>query len=190
LCGIGSLVASELDFLDFSRLHEGDRVAAIVGGSKVSTKLPVIQGLLRQVDTLVLGGGLAFTFLKAQGVPVGNSMVEESMLETALQLIEESKRLGKNLVLPTDAVCAKSFPQGPMDLEDTRTFDLVLTHGIEDGYMGLDVGPKTVAAFSGALENMSKVIFNGTETHRHLLNKSFVQPPHVLLVFNRPDGSL
>lgn len=166
LCGIGSLVASELDFLDFSSLKQGDRVAAIVGGSKVSTKLPVIQGLLRQVDTLVLGGGLAFTFLKAQGIPVGNSMVEESMLETALQLIEESKRLGKNLVLPIDAVCAKSFPQGPMDVEDTRTFDLVPTHGIEDGYMGLDVGPNTVAAFAGALDGMSKVIFNGKEKRR------------------------
>ena len=161
LCGIGSLVASELDYLYFSSLNEGDRVAAIVGGSKVSTKLPVIEGLLRQVDTLVLGGGLAFTFLKAQGISVGNSMVEESMLETALQLIEEAKRLGKNLVLPIDAVCATSFPQGPMDLADTRTFDLVPTCGIDDGYMGLDVGPKTVAAFVGALDGMSKVIFNG-----------------------------
>ena len=190
LCGIGSLVASELDFLDFSSLNEGERVAAIVGGSKVSTKLPVIRGLLKQVDTLVLGGGLAFTFLKAQGIPVGNSMVEESMLETALQLIEEAKQLGKNLVLPVDAVCAKSFPQGPMNLTDTRTFDLIPSCGIDDGYMGLDVGPKTVAAFTGALAGMSKVIFNGKLSRKTSEQSVFCATySHAMLLFKRPDGS-
>ena len=161
VCGIGSLVASELDFLDFSSLNKGDRVAAIVGGSKVSSKLPVIRGLLKQVDTLVLGGGLAFTFLKAQGISVGESMVEDGMLETALELIQEAKEQGKKLVIPVDAVCATSFPQGPMTREDTTTFDLVPGAGIEDGFMGLDVGPKTVAAFAGALDGVTKVVFNG-----------------------------
>jgi phosphoglycerate kinase len=162
LCGIGSLVASELDFLDFSHLNnKGELVAAIVGGSKVSSKLPVIRGLLKQVDTLILGGALAFTFLKAQGIPVGSSLVEEGMVDTALELLQEAKANGKNLVLPVDAVCANSFPQGPMKLEDTKTFDLVPGAGIEDGFMGLDVGPKTVAAFAGALDGMSKVVFNG-----------------------------
>ena len=173
LCGIGSLVASELDFLNFSHLNDGERVAAIVGGSKVSSKLPVIRGLLKQVDTLILGGGLAFTFLKAQGIPVGSSMVEESMIGTALELLEEAKANGKNLVLPVDAVCAKSFPQGPMKLEDTKTFDLVPGAGIKDGFMGLDVGPKTVATFAGALDGMSKVVFNGKLDVNCVTNQSF-----------------
>jgi len=161
LCGIGSLVASELNFLDFSRSHESDKIAAVIGGSKVSTKLPVIRGLLQQVDTLILGGGLAFTFLKAQGVAVGNSLVEESMLDTALELIQEAKEQGKTLVIPVDAVCSQSFPQGAMKKEDTKTFDLVPGGGIDDGWMGLDVGPKTVADIKSSLDGVSKIVMNG-----------------------------
>jgi phosphoglycerate kinase len=161
VCGIGSLVASELNYLDFSALPEGETVAAIIGGSKVSTKLPVIQGLLKSVDTLILGGGLAFTFLKAQGVPVGNSLVEEGMVETALDLIQQANDTGKTLVIPVDAVCAQSFPKGPMSKDETKTFDLTPETGIEDGWMGLDVGPKTVARFEEVLSGINKIVFNG-----------------------------
>lgn len=161
LCGIGSLVSSELDFLDFERVHESDKIAAVIGGSKVSTKLPVIRGLLQQVDTLILGGGLAFTFLKAQGVAVGNSLVEESMLDIALELIEEAKEQGKSLVIPVDAICSQSFPQGAMKKEDTKTFELSPGAGIDDGWMGLDIGPKTVEMIASSLNGVSKIVFNG-----------------------------
>ena len=162
LCGVGCLVASEIAFLDFRSLHEGgERVAAIIGGSKVSTKLPVIKGLLKQVDTLVLGGGLAFTFLKAQGINIGNSLVEESMVETARELLNEAEETGKTVVIPIDAVCSQGFPKGPMSLDDTQTFDLVSGEGIDDGWMGLDIGPKTVELLRKSLAGTSKLVFNG-----------------------------
>jgi phosphoglycerate kinase len=164
-CGIGILVSSELKYLDFTNLAEGSCVAAIIGGSKVSTKLPVIRGVLKQVDILILGGGLAFTFLKAQGISVGDSLVEDSMLDTALELLEEAKREGKEIILPLDAVCATSFPQNPIKLEDTKTFDLNSCSGIDDGYMGLDVGFKTICSIQSSLAGVSEVLFNGKQYH-------------------------
>jgi len=162
LCGVGKLVQSELNYLDFTQLGEKDVVAAIIGGSKVSTKLPVIKGLLNSVDTLVLGGGLAFTFIKAMGVNVGSSLLEESMIDTARELIEEAKKNGKKLVVPVDAVCSASFPSGPMDIKDTKTFDIAPgCDGIQDGWMGLDAGPKTVKVFEEALQGVTKCVFNG-----------------------------
>jgi phosphoglycerate kinase len=161
LCGVGLLVNSEVAYLDFSSLKEGESVAAIIGGSKVSTKLPVIQGLLNQVDTLVLGGGLAYTFAKAQGIPIGDSLCEESMVDTAKDLLKEADEKGKNFILPIDAVCSQTFPSQPMTLADTKTFDMVPGAGIEDGWMGLDVGPKTVALFAEQLSKASKIVFNG-----------------------------
>lgn len=161
LCGIGCLVASEVAFLDFSALQDGERIAAILGGSKVSTKLPVIKGLMKQVDTLVLGGGLAFTFLKAQGINIGDSLVEDSMIDVAKELLKEAAETGKTVVLPIDAVCSRGFPKGPMKLEDTRTFDLIPGAGIENGWMGLDVGPKTVALLKDSLSGCAKLVFNG-----------------------------
>jgi len=163
VCGVGCLVASEIAFLDFGAIPEGERVSAIIGGSKVSTKLPVIKGLLNQVDTLVLGGGLAFTFLKAQGVPIGNSLVEESMIETAKELLEEAQAKGKTLFIPLDAVCVQDFPKDSAAAMamDIQTFDLVPSQGIQDGWMGLDVGPKTVEALTKVLTGSSKLVFNG-----------------------------
>eukprot|EP00979_Chaetoceros_neogracilis_P012781 scaffold3475_cov187-Chaetoceros_neogracile.AAC.1 len=103
VCGLGLLVSSELAYLDFSSKAEGEIIAAIIGGSKVSTKLPVIKGLLKQVDMLILGGGLAFTFIKAKGIPVGNSLVEDSMIDTAKEILEYAEEHGKTLVIPVDA---------------------------------------------------------------------------------------
>lgn len=161
LCGIGCLVASELAFLDFSSVSDSDKIAAVIGGSKVSTKLPVIKGLLGAVNTLVLGGGLAFTFLRAQGIAIGDSLVEESMIETARELLEEAERTGKTIVLPVDAVCSKGFPKSAMDKADTKTFDLKVGAGIEDGWMGLDAGPKSIQVFKEALNNSTKLVLNG-----------------------------
>ena len=136
--------------------------STVIGGSKVSTKLPVIKGLLNQVHILVLGGGLAYTFAKAKGIKIGTSLCEEDMIETAKELMKEADFKGKKLVLPIDAVCSKQFPKGEMKLEDTKTFDLTLdAGGIQDGWMGLDVGPKTAALFDQVLLSATKVVFNG-----------------------------
>jgi phosphoglycerate kinase len=162
LCGIGALVASELAYLDFKTKTPTDKIAAIIGGSKVSTKLPVIQGLLSSTDVLILCGGLAFTFLRAMGVPIGSSLVEESMVDTAKDLMAQAAAAGKQLVVPVDAVCAASFPTAPMDINDTQTVDVVAgSPGIPDGWMGLDAGPKSVAVFLQALQPCTKLIMNG-----------------------------
>jgi phosphoglycerate kinase len=162
LCGIGILVANELAYLDFKQVTENDKISAIIGGSKVSTKLPVIQGLLGTTNTLVLGGGLAFTFLKALGIPIGTSLVEESMIDTAKQLMDKAQRDGIQMVIPIDAVCAKTFPKGPIDKSETIIVDTVPgSNGIPDGYMGLDAGPKTIALFLEALAGSTKLVFNG-----------------------------
>mmetsp|Transcript_3730 Transcript_3730/g.5720 ORF Transcript_3730/g.5720 Transcript_3730/m.5720 type:complete len:442 (+) Transcript_3730:62-1387(+) len=161
VCGLGCLVSSELAYLDFSNMKEGETVTAIIGGSKVSTKLPVIKGLLNQVDSLILGGGLAFTFIKAKGIPVGNSLVEDSMVDTAKEILEYANEHGKTIVLPVDAVCGTSFPSGPVDKKDTKTFDLDSSGGVEDGWSGFDIGPKSVELICNALKSASKVVFNG-----------------------------
>jgi len=161
-CGVGCLVAKEVAFLDFTSLGEDEVVAAVIGGSKVSTKLPVIKGLLNQVHILVLGGGLAYTFAKAKGINIGTSLCEEDMVETAKELMKEADFKGKKLVLPIDAVCAKEFPKGEMKVEDTKSFDLTVdAGGIQDGWMGLDVGPKTAALFDQVLLSATKIVFNG-----------------------------
>lgn len=160
-CGVGCLIASEVAYLDFSQLGEGDKVAAIIGGSKVSTKLPVITGLVNQVQILVLGGGLAYTFAKAKGIKIGTSLCEDDMVETAKQIMEAAKKKGVSLLLPVDAVGTKAFPSGPMSLDDTKTFDMVDGGGVDDEWMGLDVGPKTSALFKEGLAEATKIIFNG-----------------------------
>lgn len=160
-CGVGCLIASEIAYLDFSQLGEGEKVAAIIGGSKVSTKLPVITGLVNQVHILVLGGGLAYTFAKAKGITIGNSLCEDDMVETAKQILADAEKNGVKLLLPVDAVSSKSFPSGPTSLNDTKSFDLVAGGGIEDGWMGLDVGPKTSTLFKEGLSEATKIIFNG-----------------------------
>ena len=134
----------------------------VIGGSKVSTKLPVIKGLLNQVDTLILGGGLAFTFIKGLGVPVGNSLVEDSMIETSQDLMTYAKQHNKKIVLPLDAVCGTSFPSKPVPIEETKTFDLVEgSDGIDDEWSGFDVGPKSISWFKKHISGAAKVVFNG-----------------------------
>jgi len=160
-CGVGCLVASEVAYLDFSQLGEGEKVAAIIGGSKVSTKLPVIIGLVNQVHILVLGGGLAYTFAKASGIKIGTSLCEDGMVDTAKEIMVNAKKRGVKLLLPIDAVGSKSFPSGPMSSNDIKHFDLVAGGGIDDDWMGLDIGPKTSALFKEGLSEATKIIFNG-----------------------------
>ena len=133
----------------------------VIGGSKVSTKLPVITGLVDQVQILVLGGGLAYTFAKANGINVGNSLCEDDMVEQAKEIMAAAEKKGVKLLLPVDCVGTTSFPSGPMSLDDTKTFEMVPGGGVEDGWMGLDVGPKTSALFKEGLADASRIIFNG-----------------------------
>jgi len=155
------LVASEVAYLDFSQLAEGEKVAAIIGGSKVSTKLPVITSLVGQVQILVLGGGLAYTFAKARGISIGTSLCEDEMVDTAKEILADAEKKGVKLLLPVDAIATQSFPSGPMSRDETKTFDLVPGGGIDDNWMGLDVGPKTSAIFKEGLSEATKIIFNG-----------------------------
>jgi len=108
-----------------------------------------------------LGGGLAYTFAKAKGIKIGTSLCEDDMVETAKEIMADAEKKGVKLLLPVDSICSKSFPSGPMSKEDTKTFEMVAGGGIDDDWMGLDVGPKTSALFKEGLREATKIIFNG-----------------------------
>ena len=127
---------------------------AILGGSKVSDKIGVINNLLEKVDTLIIGGGMAFTFLKAQGYEIGKSLLEEDKLELANELVAKAKAKGVNLLLPVDVVAAEAFAAD-------APFVVVDINAIPAGSMGLDIGPVTAANFAKAILDAKTVIWNG-----------------------------
>ncbi|KAL0310845.1 UNVERIFIED_CONTAM: Phosphoglycerate kinase, chloroplastic [Sesamum angustifolium] len=144
----------ELDYLVGAVSSPKRPFAAIVGGSKVSSKIGVIESLLEKCDILLLGGGMIFTFYKAQGLSVGSSLVEADKLDLATSLLEKAKAKGVSLLLPTDVVIADKFAP---DAESK----IVPASAIPDGWMGLDIGPDSVKTFSDALETTKTVIWNG-----------------------------
>ncbi|MQL90695.1 hypothetical protein Taro_023298 [Colocasia esculenta] len=148
------LLQTELDYLVGAVSSPKRPFAAIVGGSKVSSKIGVIESLLETVDILLLGGGMIFTFYKAQGLSVGSSLVEEDKLDLATSLIAKAKAKGVSLLLPSDVVIADKFAP------DANS-QIVPSSAIPDGWMGLDIGPDSVKAFSDALETTQTVIWNG-----------------------------
>ncbi|CAL9751157.1 unnamed protein product [Musa acuminata subsp. burmannicoides] len=150
----GFLMQKELDYLVGAVSNPKKPFAAIVGGSKVSTKIGVMESLLEKVDILILGGGMIFTFYKAQGYSVGSSLVEEDKLNLATSLLEKAKSKGVSLLLPTDVVVADKFAA---DAESK----IVPASGIPDGWMGLDIGPDSIKSFSGTLESTKTIIWNG-----------------------------
>ncbi|XP_027061781.2 phosphoglycerate kinase, cytosolic-like [Coffea arabica] len=150
----GFLMQKELDYLVGAVANPKKPFAAIVGGAKVSTKIGVIESLLAKVDILLLGGGMIFTFYKAQGHSVGSSLVEEDRLDLALSLIEKAKATGVSLLLPTDVVAADKFAP------DANS-KVVPASGIPDGWMGLDIGPDAIKSFSEALDATKTIIWNG-----------------------------
>ncbi|KAA6339704.1 Phosphoglycerate kinase [termite gut metagenome] len=127
---------------------------AIMGGSKVSSKIDVIESLLAKVDNLIIAGGMTYTFTKAQGGRIGNSICEEDKLDLALSLIEKAKANNVNLVLAEDAKIADSFSN------DAKT-DFVPVNEIPDGWQGLDIGPKTEKKFAGVIKNSKTILWNG-----------------------------
>jgi phosphoglycerate kinase len=150
----GYLLATEVRVL--SRLLEDpDRpFVAVLGGSKVSDKLAVLDNLLGRVDSLVIGGGMCFTFLAAQGLEVGDSLFEKDQVDAVRQLAARAEREGKRLLLPTDVVVADDFAEDA----NTRT---VPVDGIEPGWRGLDIGPETAEAFAAEIARARTVFWNG-----------------------------
>ncbi|MGD1936161.1 MAG: phosphoglycerate kinase [Cyanophyceae cyanobacterium] len=153
-CVAGYLIEKELQFLQDAIENPKKPLAAIVGGSKVSSKIGVIETLLDKVDKLFIGGGMIFTFYKANGLSVGSSLVEEDKLELAKALQVKAKEKGVELLLPTDVVLADKFAPDA----DTQT---VAVESIPDGWMGLDIGPDSIKAFQAALADCKSVIWNG-----------------------------
>jgi len=127
---------------------------AIMGGAKVSDKIELIERLLDKVDNLIIGGGMAYTFAKAQGGKIGKSLVEEDKLNLALSLIKKAKEKGVNLLLPADSVIADNFSN------DAHT-EAAQNDNIKDGWMGLDIGPASIKAFSKVIEQSKTILWNG-----------------------------
>jgi phosphoglycerate kinase len=150
----GYLVEKELEYLQNAIENPQRPLAAIVGGSKVSSKIGVIETLLDKVDKLFIGGGMIFTFYKARGLNVGKSLVEEDKLELARALEIKAKERGVQLLLPVDVVVADNFAPD-------ANAQTVSIENIPDGWMGLDIGPESVKQFLVALEDCKSVIWNG-----------------------------
>merc|ERR1712194_461948 len=150
----GFLLAKELEYLDGAVTNGEKPMIAIVGGSKVSTKITVLDALLDKCDTVIIGGGMVFTFLKAKGLEVGTSLVEDDFVETAKEVLAKAEKLGKQILLPVDIIVADKFDK------DAET-QVVAADAIPDGWMGLDNGPLTTAQQKEALSKCKTVIMNG-----------------------------
>ncbi|KAK4796734.1 hypothetical protein SAY86_029060 [Trapa natans] len=150
----GFLLQKELDYLVGAVSNPKRPFAAIVGGSKVSSKIGVIESLLEKCDILLLGGGMIFTFYKVQGLSVGSSLVEDDKLDFATSLLKKARAKGVSLLLPTDVVAADKFAPDA----NSKT---VPASGIPDGWMGLDIGRDSITTFSNALGTTQTVIWNG-----------------------------
>ena len=150
----GFCMQKELDYLDGAVAQPKRPFAAIVGGSKVSSKIGVIETLINKVDKIFLGGGMIFTFYKAQGKAVGASLVEEDKLELAKELMAMAEKKGVQFILPTDVIVADKFAA------DAKT-QVVSIDNIPEGWMGLDIGPDSLKAFQAALSDCKQVIWNG-----------------------------
>jgi phosphoglycerate kinase len=150
----GFLIEKELQYLQNAIENPQRPLAAIIGGSKVSSKIGVIETLLEKVDKLLIGGGMIFTFYKARGLNVGKSLVEEDKLELAKSLEAKAKEKGVDLLLPSDVVVADNFAAD-------ANAQTVRVEEIPDGWMGLDIGPESVEVFQEALKACRSVIWNG-----------------------------
>ena len=151
-CAAGFLMQQELDAFGKVLQSPARPFVAILGGAKVSDKLPVIENLLPKVDTLIIGGAMAYTFLVQMGQKVGKSLVEKDLVEAAGKVLAAAKAAGKKLLLPTDHVCAAEFKaDSPASVQTS----------IPDGLMGLDIGPATVKSYVAALAGAKTVVWNG-----------------------------
>lgn len=150
----GFLLAKELEYLDGAIANGKRPMAAIVGGSKVSSKISVLNALLDKCDKIIIGGGMVFTFLKAKGYSVGSSLVEDEYVQTAKDVLAKAEKLGKQIILPSDIVIADAFKP------DANT-KIVAANAIPDGWMGLDNGPEATKEQREALSDCMTIIMNG-----------------------------
>lgn len=152
---VGYLMQKEIDFLGNAVNNPVRPFVAILGGAKVADKLNVISNLLEKCDTLIIGGGMAFTFLKAQGKEIGKSLVDDTKLEYCREMVEKAKKLGKKLLLPVDAAVAVSFPNpidAPIDIQ------YVSVDAIPADTMGLDIGTETAKLYADAVKSAKTVV--------------------------------
>lgn len=155
---VGYLMNKEIEFLGNAVENPVRPFVAILGGAKVADKLNVISNLLEKCDTLIIGGGMAYTFLKAKGYEVGTSLVDNEKIDYCKEMIEKAEKLGKKLLLPIDTTIAKEFPD-PIDAE--IEVSVVDADKIPADMMGLDIGPKTMALFADAAKSAKTVVWNG-----------------------------
>ena len=150
----GLLLASEIENVEKVLKSSEKPVTAIIGGAKVSSKITIIENILDKIDNLIIGGGMAFTFIKAQGGKVGDSLVEEDKQDLALEILEEAKKKNVKVYLPVDAVIADSF-------SDSANTKIEAVNKIPDGWMGLDIGPKTNKIFEEVILDSKIILWNG-----------------------------
>ena len=155
---VGYLMNKEIEFLGNAVENPVRPFVAILGGAKVADKLNVISNLLEKCDTLIIGGGMAYTFLKAKGYEVGTSLVDDEKIDYCKEMMEKAEKLGKKLLLPVDTTIAKAFPD-PIDAE--IEVSVVDADKIPADMMGLDIGPKTMALFADAAKSAKTVVWNG-----------------------------
>ena len=154
----GFLIEKELSVMADTLENPEHPFVAILGGAKVADKLNVIANLLEKCDTLVIGGGMAYTFIKAKGGKIGNSLVDDEKIAYCNEMLEKANALGKTIMLPVDTVASKEFPN-PIDAPIETT--IVASNAIPDDMMGLDIGPKTKELFADVVAKAKSVIWNG-----------------------------
>jgi len=152
-CVAGFLLAKEIEYFDKALSNPPKPFVAILGGAKVSDKIMVIENLMKKVDAILIGGGMAYTFLKAQGMEIGSSKLEADKIDVAKSIMKKAKELGVKIVLPIDHLIA--------DKVDAISNTRVVTDSVPEGWMALDVGPKTVDEFKKELRNAKMIIWNG-----------------------------
>lgn len=150
----GFLLEKEIRYLEETVNNPVHPFTAILGGAKVSDKIGVIENLLGKVDTILIGGGMTYTFYRAENLPIGKSLVEEDKIELAGSLMNKAKQQGVELLLPVDSIAAKEF-------KNDADHKVVGKDGIEDGWMGVDIGPESIRLYSEKIRNSKTVLWNG-----------------------------
>jgi len=150
----GNLLENEINSLEKVLSEPKKPFTAIIGGAKVSGKINVIENLMDKVTDIIIGGGMSYTFIKAQGGKIGSSLVEDNQISTALEIIEKAKKLGVNLHIPVDTIIADSF-SNEANQSECNIFE------IPEGWMGLDIGTKTIEQFKTVVTNSATILWNG-----------------------------